>query len=90
MMSEEWWNTYRAQCADGIHLIIERNDGQSIEADWDTIQLIKNDVLGEDVCAIEIYPASSNVVNEINRRHLWVVDPDFVRSFDMSRRGHVT
>lgn len=82
----EWWNIYRAQ-SDGVHLTIERIDGKSIEADWDTIQKIKDEMLGESVYAVEIYPANDSIVNEINRRHLWVVDPEVIRQLDLSRRG---
>jgi len=43
---------------------------------WDELQAIKNEVVGEDAQAIEIYPAASDVVFEVPMRHLWVVPPD--------------
>lgn len=72
---------------DGQHLTIERTDGKPIRCGWDRLQAIKNQVLGVDVYAIEIFPAEHAVVNEINRRHFWVVPPDTVRQWDMSKRG---
>ena len=57
-----------------VHLRIRRHDGKPVNCDWDTIQAIKNQALGEDSTAIEFYPARSNVVNEANYRHLWVTD----------------
>jgi hypothetical protein len=57
------WGTVR-------HLSVERIDGAD-GIPWDDLQAIKNDRLGEDTCAIEFYPAEREVVNEMNRRHLW-------------------
>ncbi len=38
---------------------------------WDDLQAIKDQVWGRDVRAIEVYPASDDVVNTGNYRHLW-------------------
>jgi hypothetical protein len=57
-----------------IHLRISRHNGKPITCDWDTIQAIKNQALGENATAVEFYPAQSDVVNEANYRHLWIVD----------------
>ncbi|MFT6444507.1 MAG: hypothetical protein ACJA1J_000744 [Sulfitobacter pontiacus] len=38
---------------------------------WDDLQYIKNMVWGEQIRAIEIYPAQADVVNSRNMRHLW-------------------
>ncbi len=40
---------------------------------WDELQEIKNDLWGPDACAIEIYPPSDRVVNNLNMRHLWLL-----------------
>lgn len=80
-----WEKTYITQIVDYKngnrfyrHLIIERRDGKPITANWDVLQKIKNDCLGEDVLAIEFYPEETAVVNEINRRHLWEIDRDIL------------
>jgi len=40
---------------------------------WDDLQAIKNKVGYPDSDALEVYPASSDVVNVANMRHLWVM-----------------
>lgn len=40
---------------------------------WDDLQAIKNKVGYPDNDALEVYPASSDVVNVANMRHLWVM-----------------
>jgi hypothetical protein len=70
----------------GSHLTIERLDGEPIIAEWDVIQQIKNEMAGEDAWAIEIFPAESEVVNEINRRHLWVVPEELMATFNLRKR----
>lgn len=82
----DWRFTYCAWSSDGVHLVIERIDKQPIRAKWDVLQQIKDDILGEDVCAIEIYPPIQDVVNEVNRRHLWAVPEELVAAYNMARR----
>lgn len=53
-------------------LQVWRKDGKD-GITWDELQEIKNVVLGDEVTAIEIYPAQSQLVNLKNVRHLWVV-----------------
>ena len=38
---------------------------------WDTLQQIKNEVVGEDVVMVEVYPAANDMVFLSNMRHLW-------------------
>jgi len=70
----------------GNHMRVSRHDGKPIVCDWDTLQAIKNEFLGEDVTAIEIYPAESNVVCEVNYRHFWVVDGPILDMLPSLRR----
>ncbi len=58
-----------------IHLKIRRSDGKS-GISWDTLQQIKNEMVGQDAWAIEVFPAQDSLVNEANIRHLWLVPPD--------------
>ena len=44
------------------HLRISRVDGEPIRS-WKDIQEIKNDLLGEDVVAIEVFPKQCDFVN---------------------------
>lgn len=63
---------------DGIHLKVRRRDGKD-GISWDELQAVKNEAVGEDATCVELYPAQDRVVNEVNMRHLWVIDPDLVR-----------
>ena len=54
------------------HLKVQRTDGKD-GITWDQLQQIKDEYLGPDVAAVEFYPPATNVVNELNMRHLWEV-----------------
>jgi len=56
------------------HLLVWRRDGHD-GITWDELQAVKNEALGPETVCIEVYPAASEVVNEIPMRHLWVM-PD--------------
>lgn len=60
----------------GGHLTIDRYDGNPVVAKWETLYGIKNDMVGPDVCMVEVYPPVDSLINEIDRRHLFVVDPE--------------
>jgi hypothetical protein len=47
---------------------------------------VKNELLGEDALAVEMYPPAPDVVDEANIRHLWEVPPDLL-PFGLHRRG---
>lgn len=55
-----------------IHLSIRHNDRKPIR-DWRHFQRIKNELVGEEREALEIYPAESRLVDEANQYHLWVL-----------------
>lgn len=57
----------------GRRMIVAREDGGPVRCGWDTLQRLKNEYLGEDVCAVEVFPPQSEVVDEVNWRHLWEV-----------------
>lgn len=60
---------------DIIHLSIRRLDRESIH-DWRHLQQIKNELVGPEFEAIEIYPAEDRLVDTANQYHLWVLaDP---------------
>lgn len=61
-----------------VHLNIRRVDGSPILRDWRHFQQIKNELLGEECEAIELYPAESRKVDTSNKYHLFgVADPTF-------------
>lgn len=54
-----------------IHLSIKRNDKEPVH-DWRDLQTIKNELIGEENEALEIFPAESRLVDMSNQYHLWV------------------
>lgn len=54
------------------HLSIKRRDKECIH-DWRDLQRIKNDLIGPEHEAVELYPAESRLVDSANQYHLWVV-----------------
>jgi hypothetical protein len=77
-------NIYRVEIVDTppstptfIHLSITRLDGGTCN-EWSHLQRIKNEIVGSDHEAIELFPAESRLVNTGNQYHLWVhSDPQF-------------
>jgi hypothetical protein len=60
-----------------IWLSIKRRD-KAPAKDWRHFQRIKNELVGAENEAIEIYPAESRLVDTANQYHLWVFkDPTF-------------
>jgi len=53
-----------------LHLNIRRRDG-SLMRDWRHLPEIKNQLLGEECEAVELYPAESRKVDTSNKFHLW-------------------
>lgn len=61
--------------ANMVHLNIRRIDGAAV-FDWRHRQLIKNQLVGDECEAFELYPAESRMVDTSNKYHLWAfVDP---------------
>ncbi|HIE97829.1 MAG: hypothetical protein ABGZ53_30525 [Fuerstiella sp.] len=74
-LSEEAWTNGAYTCVVDrsgklVHLSIKRVD-RGPAKDWRHFQQIKNDILGEEVEAIELFPAESRVVDTANQFHLW-------------------
>lgn len=70
-----------------VHLNIRRRDGGPILRDWRHFQLIKNQLIGEECEAVELYPAESRLVDTTNKFHLWGVrDPSYRFPFGFDER----
>jgi hypothetical protein len=70
-----------------IHLNIRRRDGAAVIRDWRHFQLIKNQLIGEECEAVELYPAESRKVDSSNKYHLYgVPDPTYRFSFGWQDR----
>ncbi len=57
------------------HIAIKRVDGKPIRATWDVLQAIKNEAVGEDAYAVEVFPETDKLVFQENMRHLFVFPP---------------
>lgn len=55
-----------------IHLCIRRRDGAAI-FDWRHMQQIKNEMVGEEREAFQLFPAESRKVDTSNKYHLFVL-----------------
>jgi hypothetical protein len=60
-----------------VHLVIHRHDWEAC-VDWREFQQIKNELVGPECEAMDLYPAESRLVDTSNAYHLWVHrDPTF-------------
>ncbi len=91
---KNWGDTYSAQVVVTYtpigpvnHLKVRRHDGGTNRLTWDELVAIKNEMLGEGACAIELFPRAADVVNEANIRHLWELPEGLLPSgFGLQRR----
>jgi len=73
-----------------MHINIRRIDGAPV-FDWRHRQLIKNQLLGAQCEAVELYPAESRLQDTSNKYHLWgFVDATVRFPFGMEERDVVT
>jgi hypothetical protein len=69
-----------------VHLAISRHTGREVR-DWRILQQIKNQLVGEECEAVELFPAESRLVDTCNVTHLWcIADPAFVFPFGYEER----
>jgi len=82
------YQVQRKQLENGlVHLNIRRRDGGPIMRDWRHFQQIKNELVGPECEAVELYPAESRLVDTANKYHLYCVnDPTFRFPFGMETR----
>lgn len=65
-----WIRRPSSEYGELIHLSIKRNDRNPLH-DWRDLQRIKNEILGKEEEAVELYPAESRLVDAANQYHLW-------------------
>lgn len=61
-----------------IHLDIHRHDGGTCK-EWRDFQQIKNELVGPEHEAVELFPAESRLIDCSNQYHLWVCEDPRVR-----------
>lgn len=54
-----------------IHACIRRHDHKPC-TEWGHLQQIKNELIGPEHEAVELFPAESRLINVTNEYHLWV------------------
>lgn len=62
---------YRQAEAGVVHLAVSSLSG--VRPTWWEMQRIKDDLAGEDATAVEVYPPKSQVVDEADMFHIWVL-----------------
>jgi hypothetical protein len=67
------------------HLAIRRAD-ESTDISWSAKQAIKDRVVGPSRTAVEVFPAASELVNQANMYHLWVLPSGMSLPFSIKRR----
>jgi hypothetical protein len=53
---------------------------------WAEKQRIKNELFGENAVAIEVFPKVSELVDEANMYHLWILPEGFELPFGLHKR----
>jgi hypothetical protein len=66
------------------HLMIRRHD-EGTDVPWHDKQRIKDELLGSDRIAVEVYPARKDLVDAANIYHLWVLPTGFSLPFGLHR-----
>lgn len=70
----------------GVHLSIKRIDQEPVH-DWRDLQRIKNELIGPECEAVELYPAEERRVDTANQYHLWgTADRTFRFGFGFNER----
>ena len=68
--SNEVYNGFPKENGEVVWLSIKRHDKEPVH-DWRDLQRIKNEVVGEETEAIELYPAESRLMDTANQYHLF-------------------
>lgn len=73
-----------------VHLSIKRTDGSELRS-WRDLQQIKNELVGPEHEAVELFPAESRLIDSAFQYHLWVaVDPHYRFPFGFDAGRFVT
>lgn len=65
------WEEFHTELGPYVHLSIKDHD-RSTRHDWRDFQRIKNEIVGPEYEAVEVYPAESRLVDTCNQYHLFV------------------
>lgn len=70
-----------------FHHVSFKNIDRTARHDWREIQRMKNEILGEDCDAVEVYPAEDRLHDTCNQFHLYVFEPG--RTIPLGWQGRV-
>lgn len=68
------------------HLVINRHDGAA-GIPWADMQRIKDDLMGPERVAVEVYPPRSQLIDDANMYHLWVLPAGRALPFGLHLKG---
>jgi hypothetical protein len=63
-------------------LLVRRNDAQPVRS-WADLQRIKDELIGPERTAVEVYPPASELVDDANCYHLWALPPGAALPFSL-------
>ena len=78
--TEECVNGFPEEAGEVTWLSIKRHD-KGAQRDWRDLQSIKNDIVGPEAEAIEIYPAESRLMDTANQTPLFALHKEFPVGF---------
>jgi hypothetical protein len=64
------------------HLMINRHDSAASRS-WADFQRIKEELFGPERVAVEVYPPASELVDQANMYHLWILPAGFRLPFGL-------
>jgi hypothetical protein len=64
------------------HLVVRRHDMKPIRS-WEDMQRIKDELVGPERVAVEVYPPRSQLIDEAELYHLWVLPEDYALPFGL-------
>jgi hypothetical protein len=65
-----------------LHLWIRRHDDQ-MPRSWADLQRIKNELVGEQRVAVEVFPEADCLHDSANMAHLWILPEGFILPFTL-------
>ncbi|KYG90808.1 hypothetical protein A0U40_17930 [[Bacillus] sp. KCTC 13219] len=71
---ETTWGTIQHACMRNI---------SGTDIPWAEKQRIKNEIFGDEAHAIEVFPKESNLIDEANMYHIWVLPSEMVIPFGL-------
>lgn len=78
------WFEQETEWGPVVHLLITRHPGKdSKPRSWADLQRIKNDLVGPERVAVEVFPKASRLIDESDVYHLWVLPEGFDLPFDL-------